>query len=75
MTPQQESELVGFLADITKQFTEFQKFHRELLENASLHICPDQSWISVEHETDTTPNNPQYIIRKSPACHQIIVKI
>lgn len=69
-----ESELIGFVADITKRWNDFQKSQQ--LENASLHICPDQTWISVEHEQldkDLAPMG--VLIRKSPACHQIIVKI
>jgi len=72
LTPEQETVLQSFLMRKATEWQQYVKEYPELLEHASYHIAPDGAWIAVEHEFDISHD---IILRKSPACSQLITKI
>lgn len=70
LTPQQTDSLTNWLC---ATITSFQQQCKALdVANLSVHLSPDGSWIALEHEYDFSGN---MLIRKSPACHEILLKI
>lgn len=75
LTPQQTDSLTNWLC---ATITSFQQQCKALgLDNLSVHLSPDGSWIALEHDAISPGNTtgPQYLVRKSPACHEILLKI
>jgi hypothetical protein len=70
LTDIQATKLQALLIDYVTKFVALQ---RELkLTDLSVHIAPDSSWISVEHDLNL---DRDILERKSPACHQILLKL
>ena len=72
----QSIKLQALLIATSLEFYETQKDIK--LTDLSLHVTPDSSWISAEHEveiTDPTLRNTDRLIRKAPSCHQILLKL
>lgn len=70
LTVDQATMLQSLLIRFTQEFAA--KIHEQKLTDLSLHISPDISYISSEHEKDITTG---YLIRKSPACYQTLLKL
>jgi hypothetical protein len=69
MTPEQHAIFESLLIRLSKEFAARLIEHK--LPALSLHIAPDMSYISNEHES--LPNG--FIARKSPACIEVLVKL
>ena len=84
ITPEQELVLQSFLARKAQEWQEYVKEYPELLSLASYHIAPDGGYIAIEHERqEVMIDSEQHqdtlmtdiIIRKSPACTNVITKL
>ena len=83
LTPEQELVLQSLLIRTTESLAAYRREYPEL-QLASFHFAPDGAWIAVEHEeqevwvddeANETSNVKDIVIRKSPACTQILLKL
>lgn len=77
--PNAESLLQNYLIAQRESLTAFLK-QNNLSAALSMHVSPDMSWFSIEHEhviefDGATGERMEFIERKPPACHSVIVKI
>lgn len=79
MTTEEQIVLESLLIRTTEMLAGYRREYPELLNTASFHFSPDSAWISNEHEVLSTEHangqNNVTVIRKSPACHEILLKI
>ena len=72
LTPEQELVLQSLLIRTTESLAAYRREYPEL-QLASFHFAPDGAWIAVEHEELLAIS--ERLIRKSPACSQILLKL
>ena len=72
---EQSTKLQALLIATSLEFYETQRDIK--LTDLSLHVTPDSSWISAEHEQTPvqTKYDPIILTRKAPSCHQILLKL
>jgi len=76
--PNAESLLQNYLIAQRESLTAFLK-QNNLSAALSMHVSPDMSWFSIEHDHHIEPATDgqtlEFMERKPPACHVTLVKI
>lgn len=80
LTPEQVNALQSYMCEQALLWRQLQRTIPGV-ELASMHICPDSAWISIEHEKQEHKAEQGCLIevnkvtRLSPACHILVAKI